>query len=689
MTTAISTNTPPIQDLGVGSGIDVSSIVTALMNVNQLPLTQLQNEVSGDQAEVSAYGQLSSALSTFQGVVSNIANPATFQSLSASVANNSVASATVDTSANSAAVAGTHSLSVSQLAQNQMIATGDFSGTAATVGTGTITIQLGTWGSNNSFTPNPGSASSTITIDSSNDSVSGIAAAINAANAGVSASVINDGTGDRLVLQGTNTGTANGFKISVADSDGNDTDASGLSALAFDPSASTSTTLLQSAQNANLTIDGIAITSPTDTVSGAIPGVSLQLQNTTTTPTTISVSQNTSNASGAIQAFVNGYNAMVNSINSLTSYNSTTNQASTLTGDSTTQLISHDLQNIVASTINTSNSSISSLADLGITFNQDGTLALNQTTLNSALNSDPNAVEQIFANTGTASDSLVSYQSATAKTQPGDYALNVTQLATQSSVVGSAPAGLTITAGQNDSMVVTIGSLSAAIKIPAGTYGSAASLAAAVQGAINGTSVFSQAGAQVTVTANSSGALTMTSTQYGSGTSLQVDGNAGSQNLFGSNPTVNAGLDVAGTLDGVAFLGSGQQATGAAGTAVDGLVVDITGGSLGARGTVNYTQGIGAELGTSLTQYLDPTNGIIASATTGINSTITGLQAQETTMQANLAIVQQNLEAEFNSMDALVAKLQSTSSYLSAELSGASSVSTSSGSSSSSSSTKT
>jgi len=668
-TAAVTSNLAPVQLLGLGTNLDVNSIVSALEGVQQIPLTNLQSQVTSYQTEVSAYGQLSGALAGFQASLSSLEDGSVFQTQSATVGNSSVGSATVSTSNNQTIANATHTLAVSQLAQTQFTASSDVSSSTATVGTGTLTIQLGTYGTGNtSFTPSATPAA-TITIGSGNSSLSGIASAINAANAGVSASIVNDGTGARLVLTSSTTGAANGFKVSVADGDGNNTDAAGLSGLAYDPTrtgGTPQTTLLQSAQNANLSIDGIAITSASNTVSDALQGVSINLAGTTATnaPTTLTISQNTSAANSAIQSFVSNYNSLLGTVQSLTANTPGSASNGPLAADPSVNVITGDLQNIVASVFNTGNPAIQSLNDLGIAFQEDGTLTLNQSTLSGALAKSPGAVAQLFSDTGSSSDSLIQYQSATSATQNGNYALNLSQIASQGSLVGSASAGLTITQGSNDTFAAIVDGVSANVTVPAGTYASASSLAAAVQAAINGTPAFANGGVSVNVT-QSGGVLSIAPTDFGSHSSVTLDNGSGAQNLFGATPVSTSGADVAGTLAGFTFTGSGQTITAAANSPAAGLVLSQTGGVIGSRGTISYSQGIGAQLDNALTQYLDPTNGIIATATQGLTSTITHLQSQETELQANLQTQQATLISEFTAMTELVQSLNQTSSFLS------------------------
>jgi flagellar hook-associated protein 2 len=671
MTTSISSSasTAPVTTQGIGSGLDIASIVDKLVTVASAPLTALQTQQTAYQTKLSAFGQVSSALATFQSTIAPLTTSTAFQSFAASIGDSSIASVSINSTAANNLSAGSHSLTVSQLANSQRTASSAFTDTTSSVGTGTITIAVGTWDSAySSFTPNGTAGSKTITIDSTNNSLSGIRDAINNAGAGVTASIVNDGTGNRLVLNGTATGAANGFKVSTSDSDGNNLDASGLSQIAFDPTAAggtPQTTHLSNAVNANFTIDGLAISKPGNTVSDAIAGLQINLSKVDTTGTTFSIARDTSSATSAITNFVSAYNTIESGISTLTSYDATSNTAGTLNGDSTTRLISTRLQALVATVVPTGGS-ITNLNDLGITFASDGSLKLDSTKLASALASDPNAVGKVFAKTGTPTDALVSYTDSTDNTQSGSHALNVTQLATQGTLTGSAAAGLTITAGVNDSLSVTLDNVSSTITIPPGTYSDASSLAAAVQSAINGTSAFSSLGSSINVTA-SNGVVSFNSNRYGSASNVTFGGNAAA-GLVGSSPTSTTGVDVAGTLDGVAFTGTGQTATGATGSSAEGLKLSITGGSTGSRGTITLTRGIAASLNDTLTQFLDPTNGLLTSATSGLNSSITTVKAQEDAWTPRLDAIRAQLTAQYNAMDSLVASLNSTGTYLTQQL---------------------
>ena len=214
---------------GIGSGLDVNSIVSQLMTVERQPLTVLDTKEASYQAKLSAYGNIKSALSSFQGTVSALNSPSKYTALTATAGDSTILSA----KAFGTATPSSHTVEVTQLAQANTLKT-TFQATNVTdpVGIGTLTFYAGTYDSvGNTYTPNPNSGAQTVTIDSAHNSLAGVRDAINAANINVSASIINDGTSNRLMLTSKNSGAANSMKISVSDPT-----SSGLAAnMAYDP----------------------------------------------------------------------------------------------------------------------------------------------------------------------------------------------------------------------------------------------------------------------------------------------------------------------------------------------------------------------------------------------------------------------------------------------------------------------
>jgi len=357
-----------ITSTGIGSGLNINAIVSALTSAYGAAQTNaLANQQSSLNAQVSAYGTFSSALSTLQATLGALENPSQLAAYSATVADKTIASATTDSSA----VAGQYSLEVQNLATAASLTSQAFAGSSTAIGTGTLTIAVG-------------NASTQINIDSSNNTLAAIASAINSAagNPGVSASVITTSGGARLVLTGTRTGAANAITVTQSGGDG------GLAALVYDPSNNdTALTQTQAAQDANFTINGYAATSASNVVSGAISGVTLDLlgASAANTPTTISISPDTSAAQTSIGTFVTAVNGVLSAIQSLTGYDPTTQTAGPLNGNATLEAFQNQLESILGTLAPGNAGGIHSLTDLGITADPSGVLASDSTTLGNAL----------------------------------------------------------------------------------------------------------------------------------------------------------------------------------------------------------------------------------------------------------------------------------------------------------------
>jgi flagellar hook-associated protein 2 len=555
---------------------------------------------------------------------------------------------------------------VNTLAQSQQLISSGFANTTSIVGTGTLTFNFGTYNSTaNTFTPNATAAAPSVTIDSSDDTLQGVANAVNAAGIGVTATIVNDGSssGNHLVFTSTATGTSNSMQITVADSDGNNTDSSGLSQLAYDPTAAVGSgqnlSQTQAAQDATLSIDGIAVTKPSNTITDAIQGVTLNLTKAApSTPTTLTVASDSSGITTALNNFVSAYNSLNTTMAGLTAYDASTNTAGLLLGDPTAGALEDRIQSVLAQAL--PSGTLTTLEQVGLGVNSDGSLSLDTSTLNAAVAANPNAIVPLFAAVGTPSDNQISYTTSTAATTPGTYAINITQMATQGTAQGSTAATTTIMTGVNDTLNLTVDGVSGTVTLSPGTY-TAASLAQQLQSQINGVAAFTSSGVSVTVS-QTGGVLGVTSQSFGSSSSVNISGGDASPGLFGT-ATSTQGLDVAGTINGIPATGSGQFLTGATGTAAEGLEIQISGGATGNRGSVVFTRGFADQLNTLLGGYLG-SSGLLQNATDGINAEITANTAQQTALNTHLAAVQANYMAEFTSLDTLISSMNTTQSFL-------------------------
>ena len=644
---------------GIGSGLDVNGLVSQLMALEQRPLSLLNTKEAKLQAQLSAYGSLKGALSSFQSAVAALATPARFTAVKASVADGTVLSASAATTAS----AGSYSIEVQTLAQAQKLKSEAFAATSTAVGTGTLTIQFGTY-SGGSFTLNPDKSAKTITIGSANASLAGVRDAINAADAGVSASIINDGTGYRLVIASEDAGVANGLKITVADDETTNVDTVGLSQLAYDASTGGTTNLTQTvaAQNATAVIDGISISKPTNTWTDAIEGVTLNLLKEGQT-TTLKVAKDVAGTKAAVESFVKAFNDLNTTLSNLSKYDAANKQASILTGDATVRSVQSQLRGLFNTALSTAGGGLTSLADIGVAFQTDGTLKLDASKLTTALNDGTKDVATLFAAVGKPSDSLVSFVSSTTDTKNGNYAVSVTQLATQGKTVGQGNAALTINAGSNDTLSLTVDGVLVSVTLNAGTYLTTAALAAEIQSKINGASGLSSVGSSVTVT-ESGGKLTLMSNRYGSASSVTVTGGNAATDLFGGTVDT-AGVDVAGSIGGVAATGSGQALTGV-GDAT-GLKINITGGTTGDRGTISFARGY-ADLLDKLVGRMLENDGLVDGRMDGINASIKDLGTRRSALASRLELIEKRYRAQFTALDTMLASMTQTSNYLQQQL---------------------
>jgi flagellar hook-associated protein 2 len=371
-----------ITSTGIGSGLNISAIVSSLTSAygaaQKSQLTAQQNSLD---AQVSAYGTFTSALDKLQATLSTLQNPSQLAGFNASVVDSTIASASTD----SHAVAGQYSLEVQNLASAATLTSAPVANSGTAVGTGTLTIAVG-------------GASTAISIDSSNNTLAGIATAINSAanNPGVTASIITTSAGSRLVIAGTTTGAANAITVTQSGGDG------GLSSLVYDPANGvTKLTQSQAAADAHFSINTFAATSASNVVSSALTGVTIDLLKPSAagTPTTLTVSPDTAAAQTSIGSFVTALNGVLTSIQSLTGYDPTTQTAGPLNGNATLESFQNQLQNILDQVKTGGSSGVNSLANLGITADTSGNYETNTTTLANALSGSLASVGNLLGGT--------------------------------------------------------------------------------------------------------------------------------------------------------------------------------------------------------------------------------------------------------------------------------------------------
>lgn len=398
-----------ISSLGSGSGLDLAGILKSLMTVEQQPLVNLQRKEASYQAKISALGSLKGALSALQTSASGLlpttgqTAAAKYASYSATVADTTIATAT----ATSSSVPGIYSLEVSKLAQAQRIATATpgspalspYTNADSAIAQGTLTIELGTLDPTSNTYVADGDRKLTITIDDSNDTLGGLRDAINAANFGVSAAIVNGSAGAQLVLSSKDTGLKNVMQL---------TGSNGLTGFDFNPATGAGDFTQsaaqggQAAQNAEFTINGIAAKSSNNVVSGVLDGVSLALMKTNVgNPTNVTVKKDTTSAvTTALNGFIKNFNEAAKTVNSLGAYDEKTKQAGALQGQAIVRGTQSQLRNLVFNTTAGGSGAYQRLTDIGVSFNKEGSLTLDSTKLTKALEADYEGVMTLVTKVG-------------------------------------------------------------------------------------------------------------------------------------------------------------------------------------------------------------------------------------------------------------------------------------------------
>lgn len=387
-----------ISAAGVGSGLDVNSIVTQLVAIEKQSLQPLQTKASTFQAQLSLYGKVKSQTSELGDAAALLAGASGWSAHKASTSNSAAVGVTVDASA----VAASLTVEVQQLARAQSSAALGVATGVATGASGSLNIELGQW--DDAAVPVFSATSSVSVAIDAGDTVAAIASKINAASAGVTATVLRDGSNDRLVIRSNSSGVATGFRL-VADA--------GLASLGFtnpsdvDPLVGP-VFVGQTAQDAKVKINGIDVASATNKMVDVVDGVTLQLSQVTTAPVEITIENDLDAIQKNIQSFVDAYNTLNSTLADATKYDASANKSGVLQADSTTVGLQKNLRALLGSssvgaTFSALSPNVSWLSDAGIERQTDGSLKINSTKLTSAMQDTANLKNLFAANNNDAS----------------------------------------------------------------------------------------------------------------------------------------------------------------------------------------------------------------------------------------------------------------------------------------------
>lgn len=635
---------------GIVSGIDVDAIITKLSALEQKAVTQYQDQQTKLKSKQSAFQDINTRLAALNTAATSLSS-ATFFNKRLVTTDTTAVTAT----AGSGATPGEYQIAVGTVARAHQVLSQSYSDiNVSRLGTGTFTVT------------SAGQAT-TITLDSSNNTIGGLRDAINAANSNVRASIVQDGDSSyRLMIASKNSGTTNALTISSSLSGGTD------------PSFST----LQTAENATVTLgsgaSAISITRSSNTITDLIPGVTMNLQAAAAGKTvSVSVGMDTEAISAGVKDFVDQYNNVLDTINTQFTYTGAGSSGGALIGDFTLQRIQTQIRDISSNAVSGVTGSYNSLADVGITTGADGKLTYKAETFTDKIMSDPESVTRLFALTGRSSNAAVQFLGATAKTSASGtaYSVNITQAARQARVT----AGVAQTGTLASDEVLTINGVSVAL-----TSGMTQTETVA---AINARS--NQTGVSVRATAadgtGTGNYLSFFSTAYGSTAGVTVSSSVsnsggdssgvGNVQATHTSPTGEGGtgtgvtgLDVMGTINGETATGRGRTLVGNVGNAnTEGLRLQVASDVTGTLGTVQVFGGASYNAARVLTEITDKTTGSIQTEQDTLTNQILDLQKTIDKRNAEVTAHAASLRAKFNQMESLMGQLNSTGSYLTSQ----------------------
>lgn len=645
-----------ISSLGVGSGVLTSDLVDQLVQAERAPTdNRLTRKTEETQALISAYGKLRSSITDLRLPMRQLSAPDNLKAFSANSSNEDIGVSVDSVKANR----GTYSVEVTSLAGAQALASRDeFADRDATsVGQGALTLSVGDKTTN-------------ITVDSSNDTLQGLANAINDSDAGVSAGVIDTGSGFRLVLSADETGTANTVSISVSgDTGGTNTDNLGLSRFAFNSGMDVDSGFQETiaASDAVMNINGVEVTRSTNNFENVIDGLTFDIG--ATGSSIIKVEQDLGAVADRVQSFVDKFNGFQSTIDSLAGFNAEAGVGSLLTGDSTVRAIQSQLREVLTRIVpGLEDSNVRSLVDVGITTNfETGGLEFDRAKFEEQLKNNPDDVTALFAEQGRATDSQVEFGRSGLNTEPGEYDINITQAASQGNLLAGSALGAGVTIdGSNDELSLQVnGETSVSLQLTQQTYASAQDLVDEIQSQLNSSNALSAAGSSVSVELDGSGNLSFTSSKYGADSAVSLT-SAENATTFGLDATTNtSGLDVAGTIGGQAAEGDGQVLflnSGSGGAS--GLQVSILGDLTGSRGSITFVEGVAERTVDLVTNFIGA-GGAIESRTESLNRDLVQIQENRARLEERIVTYRERLVSQFSAADSLISQLNNTRDFVS------------------------
>jgi len=658
-----STGSSIISALGTGSGIDSNKLADQLTEANKMVQAErLTSKKTLLETQISDYGLLRSSLSKLETAAAALGSADTFNAKALSLPDTKLLSIT---KLDAKAAAGSYQLKVEQIAQAQSLSSGTYASMTAPVGKGTLTIRLGDWNAGlTDFTVDSSKTGGTITIDDTNNSLTGLRDAINKEKLGVTASIVSDGGSFKLLLT-SKTGAKNEIEITAAEDGG----APGLANFNFNETTR-NLTQQQEGLDAQVRINGLLVNRESNHITDVVEGMEFDLFASSPTETiNVIISEDKSIAEQTIRDFVTAYNTFRAEVESLVGFDTEEKEYGSLHRDPLAKNLMQSIRNTLTGSVPGITGVFSTLSELGIRTELNGSLKIieveGNTGFRAAIDNNFERVRDLFVPKTSSSVSDISVTKFSAKSQPGTYDVVITQQPSKGQLTAAnIPVTFPVdTTGKDYSFNVKLNGVeSASISLPTGKiYATGAELAADLQSLINLDANVKAAKGTVAVSFDGS-KLSFLSDAYGAASNVEFSVvGADMADLGISVGAGTAGTDVAGTVDGVAAFGFGNILLPSLGSKAEGLSLSIQPGAT--TGSITFTRGFAGTL-TSLVNDFLKTSGLIKEREDSIAKGIDQVEKDEEALNRRSEAYRARLMAQFQAMESIVRSLNSTGDFL-------------------------
>lgn len=664
-----------VSALGAGAGVQSDKIVKQLVDIERQIKTQpIKTKRESYEAKISDFGTMRSALDKLKTAAAKLNDPKSFDARTASFSDSK---AIVPEALKEGAASGTYTFEVRDIARSQSLSTThSFADVKDEVGKGTLTISIGEWDSGVSpkpsppqtFTANAGAESFDIEITDSNNSLEGLKNAINDAKKGVQASIINDGSGNRLVLT-SESGAKQSIKIDVAETGDTPTNAdnTGLSRFAFTEGGNQQLQQTQAGNDAKIVVNGLEVSRSKNKIDDIVQGFEFSV--TKASPgeiMTVSIGDDKGIAEKAVRDFVTGFNDFLKEMKPLTGYNEETKKNGSLSNDSTVRTMITTLKGALGGQVKGLTDGFRSLSAIGVRTERDGTMKIDETTFKKAINENFDAVKDLFVPKTHSNTEGITVNGFGNLTQPGDYDVKITQHASKGNLVGTAANASLVTnlatAGATDYnfTVAVNGAVSDPISLTPGTYADNNAVAKHIEEQINQDPKIAAARGSVTVTWNNDH-FEIESQRYGAVSAVSVTAVGSKAAELGlAGGTATSGTNVAGTVNGVEAFGSGKVLLPALKTPGAGLKMIVEPGAT-TSGTISFSEGFGKSFDKLMGRLLDK-QGTVTNREKSLKDQLKGLDKKQEAVDAKIAAFEARLKRQYLAMDTLVNSLKKSGS---------------------------